>query len=208
MGDRPAERREAETQRDREDLGGAAGVAQSRVAPGFQSGSSGAGQRVRGAGEDEEKVGESVEVDDDQRAKLVARGSAQRLPLGAPADRARDVEPRRRLRPAREHEAPELGEVGVEPVTVLLEPVDHRLLDAKPALDSGRDGEICADVEELVLDALEDPTQLARNVADQTPGRELAFSSSTVPNASMRPSSFETRDPSPSDVSPSSPPRV
>ena len=39
VGDRPAEGRQAETECDREDLGGAAGVRQSRVAPGFHSGS-------------------------------------------------------------------------------------------------------------------------------------------------------------------------
>ena len=42
--------------------------------------------------------------------------------------------------------------------------------------------------------------------ASTTPMAEL--SSSTVPNAPMRQSSLETREPSPSEVSPWSPPRV
>ena len=50
-----------------------------------------------------------------------------------------------------------------------------------------------------------------RSSSGSCPARTIpsaALSSSTAPNASMRPSSFETRDPSPSDVSPASPPRV
>ena len=42
--------------------------------------------------------------------------------------------------------------------------------------------------------------------ASTTPMAEL--SSSTAPYAAMRSSSFDTREPSPSEVSPASPPRV
>ena len=47
---------------------------------------------------------------------------------------------------------------------------------------------------------------LGLSPATTIPSSEL--SSSTVPYAAMRASSFETREPSPSDVSPASPPRV
>ena len=135
-------------------------------------------------------------------------GGAKRLALRPAADRPRDVQGGCGLRPAREDEALELGKLGVEAVAVLLEPVDERLLDPQAPLDLARDGEVGADVEELVLDALE---RLARSSSRSSPASttpSAAFSSSTAPNATMRASSFETRDPSPSDVSPASPPRV
>ena len=85
------------------------GRAQSRVAPGFQSGSSGPRERVRRAGEDEEKVGEPVQVDGDERSELVVPGGSECLALGAPADRPGDVQAGGgHARPTGQHEAPEL----------------------------------------------------------------------------------------------------
>ena len=87
--------------RDAEDLGGGPVSPQSRVAPGFQSGSSRPVERVCSAREDEEKVGEAVEIHDDERGDLVVVAGPEGLALGAAADRARDVERRRRPRTRR-----------------------------------------------------------------------------------------------------------
>ena len=69
--------------------------------------------------------------------------------------------------PTRQDEAPEHGQVGVEPVAVRLEPVDHRLLDTEAPLHACRDGEVGADVEELVLNALERAAELPRHLAGE-----------------------------------------
>src|SRR5262245_66098438 len=60
---------------------------------------------VRAAREDEEQVGEPVEVDERERVHVDLLRREQRVALRAPAHRPRDVEPRRRLRPARQDEA-------------------------------------------------------------------------------------------------------
>ena len=133
--DGAAERRQTETKRDAEDLGGRSVSPQSRVAPGFQSGSSRPVERVCSAREDEEKVGEAVEIHDDERGDLVVVAGPEGLALGAAADGARDVEPGGGLAPAGEDEAPKLRQVCVEPVAVRLQPVDHRLRHAQTPLE-------------------------------------------------------------------------
>ena len=68
---------------------------------------------------------------------------------------------------AGQHEAPELGKLGVEPVAVRLEPVDERLLDPEPALDVRGHGEVGTEVEELILDAFEDSPDLIGHVSGE-----------------------------------------
>ena len=157
--DRPAERRRSETERRRED--------RQRVAPGFQSGSSRSAIGVCRARQDEEEVREPVQIRHHERPDLHRLRRRDRLALGAAADRPRDVERGGRRGAAGQHEAPELGKVGVEPVAVRLEPVDQRLLDPKPALDVRGHGEVGTEVEELVLDAFEDGPDPIRRVSGE-----------------------------------------
>ncbi len=167
MRDGPAERREPEAQRhpetSRADPGGPVGLAACRA--GLPERLVAVRERVRRARQDEEEVGEPVQVDGDERAEPVVLRRQDRLTLGAAADRPGDVERRRGRRATREDEALELRQVGVEPVAVLLEPVDERLLDPQPALDLARDGEVGAEVEQLVLDPLERRPDLVRGLA-------------------------------------------
>ena len=73
------------------------------------------------AGEDEEQVGEPVQVHERELVDLHLLGRLERLPLGAAADRARDVQPRSGLGAARQDEARQVRQLGVEPVAVVLE---------------------------------------------------------------------------------------
>ena len=92
------------------------------------------GAGVARAGADEEQVGEPVQVDESERVEVDLLGRGERVPLGAAADGARDVQPRRELGPAGQDEAAQLGQLRVEAVAVGLEPVDLCLLDAKALL--------------------------------------------------------------------------
>ena len=122
---------------------------------------------VRRAGEDEEQVGEPVQVAEHERVQIDLLRPEQDVALGAAADRPRDVEPRGRLGAARQDEAAQLRQVGVEVVAELLERVDHRLLDAEAVGHAPRHGEIGADVEELVLDPGERLAHRLRHVAGE-----------------------------------------
>ena len=148
------------------------------------------GERVGRAREDEEQIGEPIQVDGDEGTERVILRGPEGLPLGAPADRPRDVQAGCGRGAAGEDEALELWEVCVEPVAVLLEVIDEPLLDPQPALDLSRDGEVGAEVEQLVLDPLERRAErVGSSPASTTPS--AALSSSTVPKATIRPSSFE-----------------
>src|SRR5205823_4752404 len=111
--------------------------------------------RVRGARQDEEQVGEPVQVDERERAQAV--GDRKRGNLRAPADRAGDVQARRRFRPARQDEALQRLELRVERVAEALELVDLALRDPEAvAVAVGeRNRDVRAEVEELVLDPRE-----------------------------------------------------
>ena len=148
---------------------------------------------VRGAGEHEEEIRQPVEVDRGERVRSLDGEDRQ---FRAAADRSRDVEARRGLGSAGQDEAPERLEAAVRVVDLGLEPVDVRLLDPEPVVAG--DGEIGAEIEELVLDAVE---------ACSRPSDE-GISSSTSPSATMRGASFDTREPSPRLVCPLSPPPV
>src|SRR5690349_4800757 len=79
-----------------------------------------AGELVRPPREDEQQVGDAVEVDARQRVHV----RLERRELAPPRDRARDVQLRRRRRAARQHEAAQLRQLRVVLVTELLELVD------------------------------------------------------------------------------------
>ena len=118
-----------------------------------------AGLGVRGAGGDEEEVGEPVEVGEHERVDPVLLVRDERVALGSAARRARDVQARGCLRAARQDEALEHGQIGVELVAPLLEPIDRTLFDTQPVGDAEGNAEVGADVEEVVLDELEQPAQ-------------------------------------------------
>src|SRR3954452_4519431 len=121
--------------------------------------------RVGPAAEDEQQVGEPVEVAHDLGVAVLDVDGA---PLGPPADRAADVEVRGGPRPAGEHERPQRLEGRVDLVTGGLEPADLLGREAQPlALAAGRDGEVGADVEELVLHAAQPVGVLRRQPLDR-----------------------------------------
>jgi hypothetical protein len=66
------------------------------------------------------------------------------------------VQPRCELAAARQDEALQLGQLGVEAVAISFERVDLRLRDAQSIGDPERHREVGAEVEELVLHARED----------------------------------------------------
>src|SRR4051794_31336324 len=87
--------------------------------------------RVRGAREDEEQVGEPVQVDERHRVQVAVARDGDYLALDAPADGARDVQARGGLGSPREHEALQRLERLVRLVAVALERVDLRLRHAQ-----------------------------------------------------------------------------
>ncbi len=84
----------------------------------------------------------------------------QCVALGAAAGRPRDVQTGRRGCPAGQNEALQHRQVGVEVIAELLEAIDVGLLDAEPVADAEWDRQVGADVEEVVLDALERRVEL------------------------------------------------
>src|SRR5262245_17433573 len=124
--------------------------------------------QVRRSREDEEEVGEPVQVDRHQGIQLDLLGSVEHGALRPPADGPRDVDARRGLGSAGKHEALQLLELGVEPVTVDLERIDLRLRHPQAAIPHAeRHADVGADVEQLVLDALEDGSDLRQDVAGE-----------------------------------------
>src|SRR5215210_2853780 len=83
--------------------------------------------RVGRAGEDEEQVREPVQIDQGERVDGSFARGPERDTLGAPADRARDVQARRYLAAAGKDEALQRLERFVRLVAIVLERVDLRL---------------------------------------------------------------------------------
>src|SRR4249919_335690 len=127
--------------------------ASSRGGTGTPEGTGDAGFCVRRTGEDEQQVGEAVEVDRGERVRV---RNGQDRPLGPPTDGAREEEPPGALAPAGQDEALQLRQRLVRSVDLALEPVDGLLGDPE-ALVSGdeRNGEVGPEVEEFVLDPVE-----------------------------------------------------
>ena len=106
------------------------------------------------AGEDEEQIGQPVDVA--QQHRIDRRIERHHAALGAPADRARDVERGAGRRAAGEDEAAQRRQLGLEPIDQLLEPddvvvADDRFGDARREL-VGRIGELRAEREQIALD--------------------------------------------------------
>ena len=156
-------------------------------------------RRVRGAGEHEEQVGEAVQVDGASGLTGRSRRGREHLALGAAAGGARDVQARGRLGAAREHEAAQLGQRRVRLVAVGLEPLDlrrRRRAACRRPRRTARRGR------RRGRRARSGSARAARRARRPAPSRASELSSSTAPNARTSGSSFETREPSPSDVSP------
>ena len=110
---------------------------------------------VCGASGDEEEVGEPVEVGEHERVDPVLLVRDERITLGSAARRARDVQTRGCLDAARQDEALQHGQIGVELVAPLLEPIDRTLFDTQPVGDAEGNTEVGAHVEKVVLNELE-----------------------------------------------------
>src|SRR5438309_5544602 len=85
---------------------------------------------VCGAREDEEQVGEPVQIDSGKRVDTNLLGGVQNGELGAPADRASDVQAGSRIAATGDDEALQLGQVCVEAAAESLELIDRALLYA------------------------------------------------------------------------------
>src|SRR5262249_21980232 len=107
------------------------------------------------AREDEEQVGEPIQVGERPLADVLLPHEAERVALGAPADRTRDVEERAHRPAARKDERLERREVLLATVERLLERLHLGGTDAEhPRLECvGRGRELAAEIEELVLEA-------------------------------------------------------
>ncbi len=118
----------------------------------------------------------------------------ERGELGAAAHRTRDVDASGCFRSSGENEALQLGQHRVVLVAERLEAIDHRLGDTE-ALVGPREGngEVGAEVEELVLDALEHRPQVRGKVGHRE--REAEQRVELVDDAVGLDAEIELRDP-------------
>ena len=179
-----------------------------RDAPGFHNGSLATLGSICRPGEDEQEVGEPVQVPERLGIHGRLSGQSHGQALRPPADRSRHVEACRHLRTAREHEAAQRLEALVDEVAELLQRAHLARIDPEPFLCVvERHGEVGAQVEELVLDALEPAAELVR----RTRREDEAERGVELVDGSVRPirgSVLDTRAPPPRLVSPASPPPV
>ena len=84
---------------------------------------------IRRASQDEQEVGEAVQVDERERVHVVRTRGRECLALGPSAQCSGDVEPRGGLATTRQDEALQLGEVGVEAVAATLNEEVDTLVD-------------------------------------------------------------------------------
>jgi len=120
------------------------------------------------ASEDEEQIGQTVQVHERERIHGVEARRRQRLTLGAAAGRPRHVESCSEFASARKHEALELREVGIELVAVALEGIHLLLRDTEARVLLHRDREVGAEIEEFVLDAAEHSAHVVRAIDRQS----------------------------------------
>ena len=176
-------------------------------APGFHSGSSHR-RRHCGAGEDEEQVGEAVQVDE-ARAGSARRPPRRAAPRARPAGRrcarragarplrsrpaARSSAAREARRCSSSHHSSRRSIIGCS-------------TRSRSVTPQGTERSAPTSKSSFWIRVNGSRRRSGTSPARTTPSAEL--SSSTVPNAPIRQSSLETREPSPSEVSPPSPPRV
>src|SRR5512143_1700415 len=86
---------------------------------------------VRDAREDEEQIGEAIQVDDDELRDVDLAAQMHDASFGAPTDRASDVEGRGLRRPARNDERLERLELLLAVVDRALELCDALVVDAR-----------------------------------------------------------------------------
>ena len=85
---------------------------------------------IDGARQDEQQIGEPVDVA--QQHRIDRRLERDHAALGAAADGARDVQRGAGRRAAGENEAAQRRQLGLEPIDQLLEPDDVVVADARP----------------------------------------------------------------------------
>jgi hypothetical protein len=166
--------------------------------------------QVLEAREDEQQVGQAVQVDDGIRNCVVVPDEVDHPPFGPPADGARDVERGAALTAAGRMNERSSGSSAsvVDPLLHARDPVigQRRQVRRRAAFD-GRRGEVRADGEQVGLDGGEVLTMVGSATTVTTQPR-TAFSSSTAPYASTRGCDLATRPPPNRPVSPVSPVRV
>ena len=164
---------------------------------------------IRGAGEDEEEVGEAVQVDERERVHA-RRCPRPRAPRARRAGRScgRRAAGRPPRCPPGRTKLLSSGRSALKRSQSCSSASTCACVDAQPALVLERHGEVGAEVEELVLHAREHVARCRRGSRAASTSPSAALTSSVAPYAAIRASSFDTREPSPSEVSPASPPRV
>ena len=179
VGNRPAERGQAEPERDTERLPGRACY---RDRPRLPQRLVAAGRRIGGASKDEEQVREPVQVHEHERVDVMlpapraaspARRGGRSCGRRAGARRPRVPPGRTKLRSS--------GSCSLKWSHSASSRVDHALLDAQALLHLQGDAQVGADVEQLVLD----PVEGARSSSGQSPAStrpSMELSSSVVPN--------------------------
>src|SRR5690348_14595355 len=115
------------------------------------------------AREDEEQVGETVQVGERPFADVLLPHETEHVALGAPADRTGDVEKRAHRPAARKDERLERCQVLLAAVERLLEGLHLGGADPEhPRLECvGRGRELAPEIEELVLEMAQDVVELA-----------------------------------------------
>ena len=112
-----------------------------------------AGFRVRGAGQDEEEIGEPVEVDGRERVRV---RHGQDRPLGAAADRPREEEPRGPLAPPGRTKLLSSGSAAfAASISCSSRSIASSVTRSALVVPGERDGQVGAEIEQLVLDAVE-----------------------------------------------------
>ena len=111
-------------------------------------------------GEDEQQVGEAIQVDAQFRVERFLTGQGDRFPLGPPANGPRQMNRRRRLRPAGQDEVRERRQFPLQRVDVALQLGDLRLPHAGNGLrtDGGflhRRCQIAPHYEQISLNCLQ-----------------------------------------------------
>ena len=145
---------------------------------------------------DEEQIGEPVEVG--ERERIHPAGSVVRTrllsrtvhgrpagPFGPPDDGPGHVQLRRRERAARQDEGAQVGQWVAEAVAGGLEPGHVRRRDAQRLalrLGDHRSGQICTEVEQLVLDQAQQISDVGRHLGrgERDPDERVGFVDITV----------------------------
>src|SRR6266704_3501911 len=114
---------------------------------------------VEDTAENEKQIGQAVQVDARGVADFLCVRQGDERALGAPAHRAREVSEARGARPAWQDKFLQVRQRGIEFVEERLKPLSLAVGHGRAA----RDRDVAAQIEQVVLDALENPVDFFRD---------------------------------------------